>query len=1041
MNKLSRRQNILLAIVIPTLLSLVALYFVLETSLRDWSVQRWSKDHRAFVAALGERVDADLMRATQLLRYTAALPEFAGLPERHRIDRSLNGLPEALDPGKRRALERLRREAGFSVLFVLTPEGDHYISHPWPVQLALKKYNLADRTYFQEATRLRRTIVSDSFIGADGVPGVAIDTPIFGANGEIVAHLGGVLHLHHLGSLLDARRIEPFESALLVDRRGQIVTRGDAKELSGPLPEQLAAHSHFGAGATSVAANAPKLAFEAVTDTTGRRWMSFHAELETGWHLHTFRRLDTLHAEVAPEVHKLALFAAGLVFLISLLGVFLAMRISRRWERAEAELKVAHDTLEKRVAERTEALGKSEERYRTLYSATADAVVLLDSVRFFDCNDAALKIFGARHPDEIRTRHPADLSPPTQPSGEDSRVLAEAKIEEALTTGVVAFDWVHRRLNDGEDFASEVLFSRMELDGRVVLQATVRDVSERKRAEGRLRLAAGVFDGSHDGIMVVDRYRKIIAVNPAFTRITGYAPEEVVGQTPRVLSSGRHGREFYETMWAAIERDAAWEGELWNRRKDGLTYPEWLSISIIRDTAGEVSHYIGVFSDISSQKADQERIHFLAYYDALTQLPNRSLLADRFQQAAAMVQRSRRMLAVLFIDLDRFKQVNDSLGHQTGDELLKVVAERLADCLRESDTLARLGGDEFVLLLPDTEVAEDAVVVAEKCKCALSLPVMVAGHELRVTPSIGIALCPQDGETLDVLLRNADTAMYAAKDAGRNTFQFFTGDMNARIFARMLLESEMRQGLERGEFVLHYQPQVDVGRGRIIGVEALVRWQHPTQGLVYPGSFIAVAEETGLIVPLGDWVLRQACQQNAAWQAAGLPPIVVAINVSALQFRMKDFYASIMAGMMLAGLDARWLELELTESILIEDVDETLRMLDRLKGLGVSLSVDDFGTGYSSLSYLKRFPVDKLKVDQSFVRDLTDDADDRAIAASIIAMGHRLGLRVVAEGVETAEHLAILRDEHCDEYQGYFFSRPVPADEIEKLLREQTVTA
>jgi diguanylate cyclase (GGDEF)-like protein/PAS domain S-box-containing protein len=567
------------------------------------------------------------------------------------------------------------------------------------------------------------------------------------------------------------------------------------------------------------------------------------------------------------------------------------------------------------------------------------------------------------------------------------------------------------------------------------------DVTEQRQVEQQVRLFARVFQSSVEGVMICDTLGHIISVNPAFSDITGYRADEVEGRNPNMLSSGRHDPEFYRRMWETIADCGQWQGEVWNRRKDGTVFPEWLSISSLHDEHGRVSNYIGVFSDISRQKSDQERIHFLAYYDALTHLPNRTLLADRFEQAAAMAQRSGRRLAILFIDLDRFKQVNDSLGHQMGDELLKVVAERFLSCVRDSDTLARLGGDEFILLLPDLADADDAVFVAEKCVDVLRLPAVIGGHELHVTPSIGIAVFPQDGQTLDALVKNADTAMYAAKDAGRNTFQFFTDDMNARIFARMLLENDLRLALERGEFLLYYQPQVEIESGEIIGVEALVRWQHPTQGLVYPGAFISVAEDCGLITALGDWVLREACRQNAAWQAAGLPPMVVAVNVSAPQFRMKDFYSSVTAALSLAGLDSHWLELELTESILIQDVEQTLCLLEDIKALGVSLSVDDFGTGYSSLSYLKRFPVDKLKVDQSFVRDLTTDADDHAIAASIIAMGHRLGLRVVAEGVESAEHLAILRDESCDEYQGYFFSRPVPAAAIEALLRERALTA
>lgn len=561
------------------------------------------------------------------------------------------------------------------------------------------------------------------------------------------------------------------------------------------------------------------------------------------------------------------------------------------------------------------------------------------------------------------------------------------------------------------------------------------DVTERRQAEEKIRLFARVFEASTEGLVICDAGNRIVSVNAAFTAITGYAFEEVAGQNPGILSSGRQDAEFYRALWEQLQRTGQWQGEMWNRRRDGSVYPQWLSVSVMRDDAGAVSHYIGVFHDISRQKEDEARIHSLAYFDALTELPNRSLLADRFQQAAATAQRHTRKMALLFIDLDRFKQVNDSLGHLVGDELLRRVADRIRACLRDSDTMARLGGDEFIILLSELANAEHAAVVAQKCIDVLQAPFLLSGHELRVTPSIGIALYPQDGTSLDALVKCADTAMYAAKDSGRNSYQFFTADMNARIVARMMMENDMRRGLERGEFRLHYQPQVDIRTGRIVGVEALVRWNHPTQGLVAPGSFISVAEESGLIVPLGKWILREACRQGAAWRTQCMPAVQIAVNVSAKQFRHAGFLDDVRQALADAGLPASSLELELTESLLVRDVDHTLAQLDELKAFGVQLSIDDFGTGYSSMSYLKRFPVDKLKVDRSFVRDLTTDVNDRAIAASIIALGHQLGLRVVAEGVESAEQLAFLQHHACDEYQGYLFSRPHAPDELAALFK------
>ncbi len=565
------------------------------------------------------------------------------------------------------------------------------------------------------------------------------------------------------------------------------------------------------------------------------------------------------------------------------------------------------------------------------------------------------------------------------------------------------------------------------------------DVTDQRRAEAQLRLYASVFETSAEGVVICDAGANIVAVNPAFCEITGYSQQDVAGRNPRMLSSERQDGEFFRAMWREIVRYGRWRGEMWNRRKDGSVYPESLSITVLRDPAGRLAHYIGIFSDISRQKEDQERINFLAYYDPLTRLPNRSLLADRFEYASALARRNARQLALMFIDLDRFKQVNDTLGHATGDDLLRVVGDRFGACIRDSDTLARLGGDEFIVLLTDLHAAADAGIVARKCLDVLSTPIVLGGHELSITPSIGIAAYPQDGTTLHDLIKSADTAMYVAKEGGRNTFQFYTGTMNAQICERALLEKELRQGIDRSEFLLHYQAQVDLDNGRIVGVEALVRWQHPQRGLLMPDRFIPVAEECGLIVALGDWILREACRQNARWQEAGLPAVRMAVNLSGAQLRNDGFFGVIGDALAESGMDPKWLELELTESLLIRDIERNLRLLADLKALGAHLAVDDFGTGYSSLSYLKRFPVDRLKIDRSFIHDLASDPDDRAIAATIIAMGHRLGLKVVAEGIETPHHLQFLREEGCDEGQGYLFGRPVPAQAISSLLRSGKV--
>ncbi len=566
--------------------------------------------------------------------------------------------------------------------------------------------------------------------------------------------------------------------------------------------------------------------------------------------------------------------------------------------------------------------------------------------------------------------------------------------------------------------------------------ATGIDVTEARAAEAELRLAARVFEHAGEAIMVTDADNRIVQVNPAFTTITGYAAAEVLGQTPAKFKSGRHDPAFYQAMWRSLRETDAWEGEIWDKRRDGVIYPKWLTISAMRDQHGELRHYVALFTDISERKRSEERIRHLAEHDSLTGLPNRSLLQDRLRQAMNRAERENGRLALLFVDLDRFKLVNDSLGHAVGDALLQEIAHRLQSAVRASDTVSRQGGDEFLVLLADIEQNEDAGRVAQKMLDVLSAPCHLAGHELRITPSIGISLYPDDSTDLEKLIKSADIAMYQAKENGRCTYQFFTNDMNERAAERLSVELGLRRALERGELLLHYQPQIELASGRVIGLEALLRWNHPEQGLIPPGRFIPIAEDSGLIVPIGEGVLHEVCRQSLAWQAAGLPAVPVAVNLSAVQFRKPGLESLLRDILTATGLPPRLLELELTESIVMNQAEETVAILGRLHELGVRLSIDDFGTGYSSLAYLKRFPIQKLKVDQSFMRDVTSDANDAAIVRGIVGLAHSLGLGVIAEGVETREQLDFLRELGCEEAQGYHFSRPLPPGEIEPLLRE-----
>jgi diguanylate cyclase (GGDEF)-like protein/PAS domain S-box-containing protein len=575
-----------------------------------------------------------------------------------------------------------------------------------------------------------------------------------------------------------------------------------------------------------------------------------------------------------------------------------------------------------------------------------------------------------------------------------------------------------------------------ESDGSVLWHGFTHDVTERKQSESQLQLASKVFEQSQEGIMITDAEQKILLVNQAFTQISGYSAEEVLGKNPKILASGKHGKAFYQHLWRTLHQHGFWQGEIWNRRKNGEIFPEWLSISRGLNAAGQITEYVAMFTDISAMKASEEKIQQLAHFDPLTGLANRQLLMDRLQQAIQTAQRHHTPLALLFIDLDHFKNVNDTLGHHVGDELLVKTARRMQGQLRAEDTLSRQGGDEFIVVLPGTD-DNGAAHVAQKMVDAVSSELKLGRYDLVITPSIGIAVYPQDGDDTNSLLKNADAAMYQAKRDGRNTYRFFTAEMQAHASRLMQIESALRNALQRNELSLHYQPQIDARSHRVFGVEALIRWQHPQLGAISPVEFIPVAEHSGQILQLGEWILRTALQQHKAWLAQGLPPLTMAVNLSAVQFRHQELPNVIIRMLAEEGIDPGYLELELTESVAMSDPESAMTMIDKLNRHGIQIAIDDFGTGYSSLSYLKRFNASKLKIDQSFVRDLTVDTEDLAIVEAIISLAQSLNLKTIAEGVETAEQQDLLLQRGCDEFQGYLFSRPLPAAEIADFIRQQ----
>lgn len=561
---------------------------------------------------------------------------------------------------------------------------------------------------------------------------------------------------------------------------------------------------------------------------------------------------------------------------------------------------------------------------------------------------------------------------------------------------------------------------------------SLHDLSSARALDDKLRLAAAVFRNTHDGVVITDDKGFIDSVNTSFSRITGYGESEVRGRTIAMLQANPEDMHIQETMWQGVQDRGFWQGEVQNRRKNGLTYPAWLTINPVTDRSNTTHHYICVFSDISLLKQSEAKLEHLAHHDTLTGLPNRLLLQSRLEHAIEHAKRNSLKLAVLFLDLDRFKIINDSLGHPAGDELLKLLSSRMSLRLRAEDTLARLGGDEFIVLLDRIDEPQEAAVVARDLIGAMSQPFDLSDHTgLYVGCSVGISIYPDDGNTATQLIRNADAAMYQAKNMGRNTYSFYTRTLTHAANKRLTMESRLRGALERNEFVLHYQPQVR-SNGEIVAVEALVRWQHPEEGLIPPHEFISLAEETGLIMPLGQWILASACLQIKQWQQRGLPNLSLAVNISTHEFNQPDLAKRIADTLRDVDLNPRYLELEITESALMCPRCEADGTLQIIKDLGVRIAIDDFGTGYSSLGYLRRFPIDTLKIDRSFVHDIPGSKEDTEIAATIIAMAHNLNLTVVAEGVESEAQAAFLREHGCEFYQGYHFSRPLPAAKFEQ---------
>lgn len=674
------------------------------------------------------------------------------------------------------------------------------------------------------------------------------------------------------------------------------------------------------------------------------------------------------------------------------------------------------------------SLKESEERFRTLFESSADGILIVSEDRKIEDLNPALGILLGYSREEMVGRPLAGLLAPPYDGGFGERW----KMIETAGRGLLESAY---RKKDGTSLPVEVHSVRIRVGEVWKHLSLVRDVTERRRVETELRIAAISFE-SAESMMVTDASSRILRVNRAFVTSTGYTEEEVIGQTPRILKSGRHDPAFYRAMWEEIARTGSWQGEIWDRRKNGEVYPKWLTITAVRDPEGRVTHYVGSHTDISDRKSAEEAIRTLAFHDPLTGLPNRRLFLDRFDKALEAAARYGRRGALIFVDIDNFKALNDTRGHAEGDDLLVEVGRRLARCVRQADTVARLGGDEFVVMAENLSsdpfvAARETEVLAGQVVGALGQPYLIGSSPYRATTSVGAALFDGREGGREEILRQADLAMYQAKRSGKNAFRFFDPETEALLRSRAVLSQDLQEALEKGQFRLFYQPQVEAD-GRICGAEALLRWIHPERGVVGPDLFIPAAEESGLIVSLGRFVVEEALAAQARWIAGDLLPkeFSLGVNLSVRQFREKGFCGEIREALSRHEADPSGIVFEITESLLIEGPETVGRTIDELKSLGLSFSIDDFGTGYSSLQYLRRLPIDQIKIDRSFVKDLGTEGGDRTIVSTIIVLAKALSLEIVAEGIETEEQRRILEECGCSRFQGYLFGRPVPEEEF-----------
>ena len=994
----------------------------------------------------------------------ASMVSFIAQSVNHELDVRLQGLeriaetvPPALMTDARSLQAFLDKRVVLQVLFnaginIVGPDG--IVIADAPLTAGRVGVNYADRDGVISALRDGKASIGDPVMGKKlKAPLFVMTAPIRNAQGKVIGALAGMTNLGTPNFLdkITGNAYGKTGGYLLVNpKQRQVVTATDKSRIMEVLPGPginpfVDRHVH---GTEGAAVGINSRGIEVLT--------SAKVIPVTGWQMVASLPTEEAFAPLHDKGRRLLLATALLTLLAGaltwwmlrhqLLPMFDAAKMLANLPHANqamepfvitrqdeiGELFAGFNRLLATLGQREKALQESEELFRKGFeNANVGMCIVNTQGQLLKVNRHMCEIFGYSRA-EMEVMHVNDIAHP------DDRNLSTPFIRQAgdgqIDHAEFEKKYVHK---DGRFIVGRVSSSlvRNSEGEPMCFVSHVVDITKQNRAEAELRIAAVAFE-SQEGMMITDAATTILKVNKAFTEITGYSAGEVIGQTPRMLSSGRHGPDFFRAIWETIGRTGSWQGEIWDRRKSGEHYPKWLTISSVKNAKGSVTHYVGSHYDITDRKLTEEKIAKLAFFDPLTHLPNRTLLLDRLKQAMMAGQRNSTCGAVLFIDLDHFKTLNDTLGHDKGDMLLKSVALRLSACVREGDTVARLGGDEFVIVLEGLstnpeEAATQTRSVGEKILFVLNLPYLLGESEYHSSASLGATLFCGHEEAIDDLLKHADLAMYKSKETGRNSLRFFDPAMQTVVMERALLETGLRCAVEENQFLLHYQAQVVRG-GQVTGAEVLVRWLHPVRGMVSPAEFIPLAEETGLILPLGQWVLHAACAQLALWALQpALAHLTIAVNVSAHQFREPDFVARVLATLRNTGASPRLLKLELTESLLVDNVEDIISKMVELKAWGVGFSLDDFGTGYSSLSYLKRLPLDQLKIDKSFVRDVLLDANDAAIATTIVALARSLGLSVIAEGVETAAQQDFLATSGCHAYQGYHFSKPVPVDKFE----------